>query len=96
MKANLHKKALNIKDNLTDEEKVKVTEIVNDTNKNPEEKQNELNNKNLGKTDLTSTGSIYNQVMSTVFNRSAEVEVEDENRQKFNEELEADVADILK
>lgn len=92
LKANLHKKALNIKDNLTDEEKVKVTEIVNDTTKNPEEKQNELNNKNLGKTD----GSIYNQVMQTVFNRSAEAEVEDENRQKFKEELEADIAEILK
>lgn len=72
LKASLHKKALNIKDNLTDEEKVKVTEIVNDTDKNPEEKQNELNNKNLGKKDLTSEASIYNKVMNTVFNRSAE------------------------
>lgn len=96
LKASLHKKALNIKDNLTDEEKVKVTEIVNDTNKNPEEKQNELNNKNLGKKDLTSEASIYNQVMNTVFNRSAETEIKDENKEKFKEELEADVAEILK
>ena len=84
LKASLHKKALNIKDNLTDEEKVKVTEIVNDTSKNPEEKQNELNTKNLGKTD----GSIYDQVMNTVFNRNAE----DKDMKEFTESLENDLS----
>ena len=47
----------------------------------------------VGKTE---TASIYDQVMNTVFNRSAETEVEDENKEKFKEELEANVAEILK
>lgn len=54
------------------------------------------NTNNTNSEMKTSTGSIYNQVMQTVFNRSAEAEVEDENRQKFKEELEADIAEILK
>lgn len=114
LKANLHKKALNIKDNLNDKEKVDVTEIVNDPTKNPKEKQNELNNKNLGQSDTntsvnsgstdtqnsemkTSTGSIYDQVMNTVFNRSAEVEDtnEDESFEEFKKNFDEAVKDLI-
>ena len=114
LKANLHKKALNIKDNLNDKEKVDVTEIVNDPTKNPKEKQNELNNKNLGQSDTntsvnsvstdtqnsemkTSTGSIYDQVMNTVFNRNAEAEDtnEDESFEEFKKNFDEAVKDLI-
>ena len=108
LKANFHKKALNIKDNLNDKEKVDVTEIVNDPTKNPKEKQNELNNKNLGQSDTntsvnsvstdtqnsemkTSTGSIYDQVMSTVFNRNAEADNADKIVDEFGKSIEEDL-----
>lgn len=114
LKANFHKKALNIKDNLNDKEKVDVTEIVNDPTKNPKEKQNELNNKNLGQSNTntsvnsgstdtqnsemkTSTGSIYDKVMNTVFNRSAEAEDtnEDESFEEFKKNFDEAVKDLI-
>ena len=59
----------------------------------PTEIKQVVNETGVGKTE---TASIYNQVMNTVFNRSAEAEVEDENKAKFKEELEKNVAEILK
>lgn len=47
----------------------------------------------VGKTE---TASIYNQVMRTVFNRSAEAEVEGKDLENFKNEIEADAEEILK
>jgi len=49
-------------------------------------------NQVVQETGVEKKASIFDQVMSTVFNRSAE----DENKEKFEKELEADAEEILK
>ena len=46
------------------------------------------------KTGIEKDASIYDQVMNTVFNRSAEIENED--LKSFKNEIEADAEEILK
>lgn len=53
-------------------------------------------NQVVQETGVEKKASIFDQVMSTVFNRSAEVEDIDENKEKFEKELEADAEEILK
>lgn len=69
--------------------KNKVAEAVEEGD--PTKIKQVVNETGVGK---TGTASIYNQVMNTVFNRSAEIENED--LKSFKNEIEADAEEILK
>lgn len=74
-----------------EEVKDKVAEAVEDGD--PTKIKQVVNETGVGKTEIA---SIYNQVMSTVFNRSAEAEIEGKDLKNFKNEIEADAEEILK